>query len=685
MGLFRCTVDNQYDGIVGYRKGQVYTFPSNPAVGLFEEIPADVADKIIVDETPMPAHKDLEGDWHVHEPVQFEEPVVFNDDVDIDTIVTDAIEFKDDGLKPWKAGQAQYDHDNGCLLVDTVGDGVRCNVGQESFLPYDGVAHNLTGSTIVNGTPVLVCSSGSQLCLRLANANIQSDAEMAIAVATEDIPDGSHGYCTTFGLVNDVLLTKLPATAATGDTLWISETDGEWVNERPSGGTYRIAMAVVGETSATTANLFVRYAQLTDPADIKRSTGFPTQNASTSTLSFDDATRTLSVAPSATEFYVWQLGNKYVFDSTQTVQIPDTEGLYYFYFDEGVLNYLYNPTDGQVDNAIRNTVLCAQLYWDATNDEAVLLGNERHGHVMSGDTHAYLHFTRGAQWISGAAMSNVIADGSGNNDTSAQFGVTAGVSADEDVIHIAMAKASTVGLPIFYLDGSGANLRRTTEAGYSVLTDVTAGVGVTGRLVWNEFTGGAWQLSTITNSDFVLCHVFFTNDTEQPFIAFIGQNDYGNRGAARAGADSEISTILTAYPGQELVPLATLIYQSRDTYSNDVAARVISDGDGNDYVDWRKNEAEPGAAPSSHANLANLEWSSANHTIDADLLPDTDATHDLGSAAASWQDVRVSRAAVLRETTTPTAETNYGKIYTKSDNKLYFQDGAGTEHEIAFA
>lgn len=36
----------------------------------------------------------------------------------------------------------------------------------------------------------------------------------------------------------------------------------------------------------------------------------------------------------------------------------------------------------------------------------------------------------------------------------------------------------------------------------------------------------------------------------------------------------------------------------------------------------------------------------------------------------------------LKETTIPTADTNYGKIYTKNDNKLYFQDGAGNEHEI---
>ncbi|MFC1658221.1 NosD domain-containing protein [Candidatus Omnitrophota bacterium] len=36
----------------------------------------------------------------------------------------------------------------------------------------------------------------------------------------------------------------------------------------------------------------------------------------------------------------------------------------------------------------------------------------------------------------------------------------------------------------------------------------------------------------------------------------------------------------------------------------------------------------------------------------------------------------------LKETTTPTADTDYGKIYTKNDNKLYFQDGAGSEHAL---
>lgn len=38
----------------------------------------------------------------------------------------------------------------------------------------------------------------------------------------------------------------------------------------------------------------------------------------------------------------------------------------------------------------------------------------------------------------------------------------------------------------------------------------------------------------------------------------------------------------------------------------------------------------------------------------------------------------------MKETTTPTADANYAKLYSKNDNKLYFQDGAGTEHEVDF-
>lgn len=42
-------------------------------------------------------------------------------------------------------------------------------------------------------------------------------------------------------------------------------------------------------------------------------------------------------------------------------------------------------------------------------------------------------------------------------------------------------------------------------------------------------------------------------------------------------------------------------------------------------------------------------------------------------------------AVVVPEISTPTPEANRGKVYAKSDNHLYFQDGAGVEHEILLA
>ncbi len=50
----------------------------------------------------------------------------------------------------------------------------------------------------------------------------------------------------------------------------------------------------------------------------------------------------------------------------------------------------------------------------------------------------------------------------------------------------------------------------------------------------------------------------------------------------------------------------------------------------------------------------------------------------------SGEVISVTHGYTMKEVTTPTALADHGRIYTKADNKLYFQDGAGTEHELAF-
>lgn len=62
--------------------------------------------------------------------------------------------------------------------------------------------------------------------------------------------------------------------------------------------------------------------------------------------------------------------------------------------------------------------------------------------------------------------------------------------------------------------------------------------------------------------------------------------------------------------------------------------------------------------------------------IDLDLTPKgAGSVHAKGNFYAT--------ALRIKEITTPTAVIGYGAIYTKTDDKLYFQDGAGAEHELS--
>lgn len=51
-------------------------------------------------------------------------------------------------------------------------------------------------------------------------------------------------------------------------------------------------------------------------------------------------------------------------------------------------------------------------------------------------------------------------------------------------------------------------------------------------------------------------------------------------------------------------------------------------------------------------------------------------------AGDKFGSVTLNEELTIPEITTPIPVTNYGKLYPKADNNLYFQDGAGVEHEI---
>ena len=57
--------------------------------------------------------------------------------------------------------------------------------------------------------------------------------------------------------------------------------------------------------------------------------------------------------------------------------------------------------------------------------------------------------------------------------------------------------------------------------------------------------------------------------------------------------------------------------------------------------------------------------------------------YSVGAWSSVYADGVFTRVA-LQETTTPTAQSGFGRVYTKTDNKLYFQSGDGAEHEVAY-
>ncbi|MHC4193376.1 MAG: hypothetical protein ACYSP9_04275 [Planctomycetota bacterium] len=108
-------------------------------------------------------------------------------------------------------------------------------------------------------------------------------------------------------------------------------------------------------------------------------------------------------------------------------------------------------------------------------------------------------------------------------------------------------------------------------------------------------------------------------------------------------------------------------------------------------VDTRHNEiivTAVGAAQS--ANVATGDtWNSVFDKITsasgyAGAGTITLVSSEIDGALTITGSLSAGTSVALQETTTPSATTNYGKVYTKNDNKLYFQDGAGVEHEIAY-
>jgi len=496
-------------------------------------------------------------------------------------------------------GKLYWNDDDKTLNLGLTGGSV-LQIGQEIIIR----GKNVSGSTINDSSVVYIKSATGEFPdMDLANAS-KTSGSMTLAVATQNVNNNAYGYFTTFGLVRNINTSSWSA----GTELFLDDTNGGLTSDKLSHPNFRIKIGHVVKSHATEGSVFVsiqgsqwlkRFQAMREP------TGFDSdQSQLRGDISFVNSTRTFTIEPQSGETYYnyWVAGREYKKTSGETLVITDVEGSHWLYYDANTLTEKVNPSTEEEDDIIRTKALVAFIYWDATNNEYVLFNDERHLTQMDGSTHSWIHFLRSAQWKEGGAL-NGFSIGTGSSNSDAQFGYSTGIISDEDIDSTETNISSTTGNEILYK--SSSNWRRTTQTGYSVLTDVTAGIGSTGRLVYNN--SGA--LAVVGNNDYVLAHIVQTTGVTsgERVFSIIGQATYGDILSARAGAEVERkSLILSGLPGPEVVFLGTVIFQTSNGYSNAVKARIREVEGSVNYIDWRSTPASPGAGSISHPNLANL-------------------------------------------------------------------------------
>ena len=330
--------------------------------------------------------------------------------------------------------------------------------------------------------------------------------------------------------------------------------------------------------------------------DMKEPTGF--LNRTDSTISFDDSTRIFTIAPVGSSFSFYIKGNKFTKTTAQTVTIPDSSGSHYIYFNTSGVLVSTQVFDISI---IEQDAYVSLVYWntDTIPHSRSYFAEERHGITMDGTTHAYLHTIFGARYLSGLALGGFTI-GNGSLDSHAQFTSDSGSIRDEDILHVIGAQTQ---IPILFRQGQ--LWRKKAADNFPVIYSGSAGyTGANGRLPYNQYTGGAWQLTQVASNKFVLVHYFATNDVDNKVVGIQGIAEYNDIPAARNAASTEITT-LSDLPFTEFVPIGTVIFQT-NTYTNAIDARIVP-VNGANYVDFRGTQLyTPAGEATEHSLLSGL-------------------------------------------------------------------------------
>jgi len=260
------------------------------------------------------------------------------------------------------------------------------------------------------------------------------------------------------------------------------------------------------------------------PSVTHEPTGFVSRTDST--ISFDSGTRTFTISPTSTTFEVWIDGIKYEKETCQVV-INDVLGLWYIYFlTDGTLacgQTVWNFVDGKAP--------VATVYWNGTTG---ILADERHGIIMDGMTHRYLHYAIGVRYISGLV----------GTFTDTSFSISNGIIYDED---IRIEIPTTEQCRVFYR-GSGFYKFTSLQGVYYLQSS---------NILQYDNDG---TLASVDNNKYIAMWVFATNTPDCPIHVLVGQRQDTTIANARL-YNTYDSLVLYSLPSHEMKVIYRVIIQ----------------------------------------------------------------------------------------------------------------------------
>jgi len=394
-----------------------------------------------------------------------------------------------------------------------------------------------------------------------------------------DTASAAKGKVVLFGaLINvatDGSLASPTETWAAADEIYLNGVVGTLTNVRPTGSDSVIFIGVVQRAHATVGELTIQPRHLPVITELSKvnpawadlvdgdfltydaangymsvhnlnnysfsKTGWPVDVVSLITLSFENSTRTFTLAKVSADVDYWVSNVKYTLSTSKTVVIDDTEGLWFIYLVGDTLTASQTAWDLRADNSTPVSV----VNWDATNNEAIAIAFEGHSYEMAGVDHYDSHFGLGTIHINGLAVSD------SGSDT---LNVTQGKIADEDIL-VSITDDDTPSAvwsqpltPLksykYYRDGANGDLRRADDS-------TSPFYMLSNKVQLNPYGGATWGLTPMTNNKYGAYWVIYTSDITNPVKIFLGQEEADSLNDAQE--DNTLSTLdLGSVPFEEI-------------------------------------------------------------------------------------------------------------------------------------